>query len=269
MGTPTFQRRTAARVREVAPALRFVAFYHRDEERLNACMHEYAGRSFVYILSATYNGEEYFLYVGKTKTQYARCLTHSKKYAYMNIYLFECTPKDLTESESAVIRLLCPLFNRHHNPCAERYKMLLEIDYEAVQDAAMIQQYLERLSEYRKTGLFGFSLPHSVFAALEKEAQAHACNCSDYLLQILEKDLNQKITEQAKDSSRITADTNLITAKQYGKLHGRSREQVKAYLLQQDRIPGTAKIGRDWVIPRDAKFPEDRREAGGEYKTVY
>ena len=159
MGTPTFQRRTTTRVKTVAPHLRFIAFYHKEEARLNACMHDYEGRSFVYVLSSIHKGQEYFLYVGKTKAQYARCLSHSKKYAYDHIYLFECEPESLTSCETAVIKELCPLYNRHHNPCAERYCMLLGIDYEAVQDTDMIHHHLEQLSEYEKKGLFGFSLP--------------------------------------------------------------------------------------------------------------
>lgn len=259
MGKPTFQRITSKRVQKVAPNLRFVAFYHREEERLNACMHDYEGRAFVYVLSINYKGQEYFLYVGKTKAQYARCLMHSKKYAYDYIYLFECEPEHLTSSEAAVIAELCPLYNRNNNPCTDRFRLLLDIDYNAVQNADIIYKHLERYAEYEKKGLFGFTLPATVFAVLEREAKVQGCNCSEMLQKILEKAFGSKLTDELNKGSCANAETNLITTKQYGQQHGRSREQVKVYLLQQDRIPGTAKVGRDWVIPRDAKFPRDMR----------
>ena len=85
MAKVTFQRLTTKRVIAEAPPLKYIAFYHSTEQRLNVCMRDYADRSFVYILSAMYEGREYFLYVGKTKVQYARHLTHSKKYAYSQL----------------------------------------------------------------------------------------------------------------------------------------------------------------------------------------
>ena len=138
MGTPTFQRRTTTRVKAVAPSLKFVAFYHRDEDRLNACMHDYEDRAFIYILTSRYDNREYFLYVGKTKAQYARNLTHCKKYAYDHVYLFECEPGHLTSCEAAVIKELCPIYNLQNNPRAEQFRMLLGINYTATQDAPSI-----------------------------------------------------------------------------------------------------------------------------------
>lgn len=262
MGTPTFQRRTTARVKKVAQDLRFVAFYHRGEERLNACMHDYAGRAFVYVLTSKYEGEEYILYVGKTKTQYTRFLSHSHHYEYDHIYLFECAPEALDRCEAAVIKEFRPLFNRQHNPDAERFKTLFEIDYDAEQSAETIRQYLERYARYKQAGVYGFALPIHLYAALEKESHLQGCNCSDYIQLLLEKALCKETTKLLTTDQDSNVKTNLISAKEYGKLHGKSREQVKAYLVQQDRIAGI-KIGRDWVIPRDAKFPEDMREAAG------
>ena len=60
MSKITFQRQTTRRVLAAAPQLKFVAFYHGAEERLNACMRDYEDRSFVYILSAMYAEEEHF-----------------------------------------------------------------------------------------------------------------------------------------------------------------------------------------------------------------
>ena len=44
-------------------------------------------------------------------------------------------------------------------------------------------------------------------------------------------------------------------------LHGKSQEQVKQY-CHGNRIDGAVRIGRDWVIPRDSRFPEDHRRMG-------
>ena len=263
MGTPTFQRRTTTRVKGVAPDLRYIAFYHRDEDRLNACMHDYENRAFIYILTATYEDEEYFLYVGKTKAQYARCLRHSRKFAYDNVYLFECDPECLTPSEAAVINELCPIYNRNKNPRAEQFQTILGIDYNATQDADAIRRHLEYYTEYERKGLFGFSLPHHMFSALEEKAAERGCSCSELVQRVLEKELGGQISEKLRSGALLEEETNLITTKQYAQIHGRSREQIKAYLLQSDRIQGTAKIGRDWVISRDAKFPKDLRGAAG------
>lgn len=123
MRKTTFQRVTMKRILEAAPDLKYVAFYHREEECLNACMMNYEKRSFVYVMTSMYEGKEYYLYVGKSKAQYARNLTHSKKFEYDFIYLYECEPEQLGNCERAVIKALAPLFNRSHNPKLEQYKL--------------------------------------------------------------------------------------------------------------------------------------------------
>lgn len=253
MSKITFQRQTTRRVLEAAPKLKYIAFYHGTEERLNSCMRDYADRSFVYILSALHEGEEYFLYVGKSKAQYARCLSHSQRVAYTHIYLFECEPEFLLESERAVIKELTPLFNRAYNPEAKRYA-LLQLDYNCVQSTQLIQEYLHRLACYREKGLYGFALPVPVFAALERVAELKGCDCSSMLQQILEKELNRMITEEIDHGTG--KETNLTTTKNYALQYGKSQEQIKQYLHQKDRIAGALKVGRDWVIPQDTKFPE-------------
>lgn len=257
MAKQTFQRRTTKRILEAAPKLKFVAFYHRSEDRLNACMRDYGDRSFVYIFSSCYMDQEYFLYVGKSKAQYSRCLTHSKKYAYDHIYLFECDPEWLAESEKAVIRELTPIFNRNDNPDAARIRQLLEINYDTVQSAETIARYLRRYSNYKRTGLFGFALPVVLYTALEEKAAQVGCSCGELVYGILE----QTMLKQGKLDLDNVRDikTNLVTTKSYGNSHAMSQEQVKQYLRQQERIPGTVKVGGTWIIPYDLRFPEDLR----------
>lgn len=157
-----------------------------------------------------------------------------------------------------MIAELTPLFNRRNNPKAEQIKMLLGVNYEATQNSEAIQWYLKRYSRYENIGLFGFALPVAAFVTLEKEALMAGCSCSDLLQRILEKEFGQKIPEEL--SREIDLETNLITTKKYGKQHKRSTEQIKQYLHQKNRIPGTAKIGRDWIVPEDARFPKDHWE---------
>lgn len=259
MGKITFQRLTTKRIQRVAPNLKYVAFYHAQEDRLNACMRDYANRSFVYILSSMFEGEEYFLYAGKSKAQYARCLTHSKNYAYDHIYLFECEEAFLQESEAAVIAELCPLFNKQYNPMAGRMKRILQIDYASRQDEKRIHHYLKRYAKYKRMGLFGFALPVAVFSALEEKAEEENCTSSEMLQVILEECLKDRLVAKLETADSVAGETNLITTKVYGKQNGKSPEQIKQYLHQKNRLPGAAKIGRDWVIPQDTRFPEDLR----------
>lgn len=258
----TFQRLTTNRIKSVAPDLRYVAFYHRDEEGLNSYMKNYEDRSFVYVMTSMYKGKEYYLYVGKSKAQYSRHLANSKKFAHDHIFLYECMePERLTDCERATIIALAPLFNRAHNPRIEQIKLLLDIDYDATYDAQTIQSYLKKLSDYETLGLFGFALPAAVFLALEKEAVEQGCTCSEWMLKLLEKQLDKKITAELNRGEIL--ETNLVSAQEYGNQYERSVEQAKVY-CKNKRVEGGAKIGRDWLIPRDAKLPEDRR---GERKT--
>lgn len=260
MGTPTYPRRTIARVKKAVRDLHFVAYYQCSEEWVNDCMHDYADRAIVYILASKHEGQEYILYAGKTKTQYTRFIKHSSHYEYDTIYLFECAPELLDKCEAAVIKALCPLFNQHHNPEAERYRTLLGIHNEAEQRVKDIRRYLDRYVRYKKLGVYGFALPVELYAVLEKVAETRDCSCSVFVQQLLEKALQKETGTQLSKGEPPKEKTNMVSAREYGQIHGKSREQVKSYLIQQNRLPGI-KIGRDWILPKDARFPEDMREA--------
>ena len=254
MANLAFQRRTTKRILQAAPKLKFVAFYHRSEDRLNACMKDYGDRSFVYVFSSCYLDEEYFLYVGKSKKQYARVLAHSKKYEHDHIYLFECDPEWLAESEKAVINDLRPIFYRNNNPDATRIRHLLEINYDAFHSRKVIEQYLHRCSNYKRTGLFGFSLPVVRYSAIEDKARQIGCSCSELVFRILE----QAILNEGKINLDNVKDvkTNLITTKKFAERYDVSQQQVKQYLRQPERMPGTVKVGKTWLIPYDLEYPE-------------
>ena len=263
---PTFQRSTTQRIINAAPELKYIAFYHADEDRLNACLNDYVKRSFVYVLSADYCGQEHFLYVGKSKSQYHRMLSHSRKYAFDYLYLFECEPEQLTSCERAVINELTPLFNKNCNPMLHRYENIIGIDYQALQDKEAIHQYLDLSEKYKDVMLYGFSLPPVLFAVLEQKAVETDSTCSEWLQRMLEKALAEEV-QKALPCYDEEPHTNLISCKAYGALHNRSREQVKQYMYKKNRIAGGIKIGRDWVFPRDSRFPEDQRKKSSKMNT--
>lgn len=267
MGKHTFQRRTIARIQEVAPNLRFVAFYHGGEERLNSCMRDYGDRSFVYILSSCYEDKEYFLYVGKSKASYTRFLSHTKKYAYSYLYLLECDPEYLTDSEKAVINELTPIFNRKDNPEAGRIGRLLGINYDAVQSKDSIESYLRKYANYKKMGLFGFALPVALYTAMEEEAAKSGWTCSEWVYGLLEQTILQRRNMDLENVNAI--ETNLVTTKEFGSIHERSQEQVKQYVHQRERMPGSVKIGRDWILPYDMKYPENMRGKSRKHKEIH
>ena len=259
MPKPTFQRSTIARVLNAAPQLKYVAVYHTNDDWLPSCIHNYADRSFVYVLTKDYGDAEYYLYAGKSKAQYARLMTHMRRFSYDHAYIFECGPEALTTAEAAVIRELAPLYNHNHNPLASRNQQILGIDLKASKDDGTVHRDLEKKLSYENSCLYGFSLPGAVFSVLEQQAQSAGCTCSELLQVILEKVYTQEISRQIPVQG--PAETNLISSAAYGELHGKSREQVKQY-CHGNRIPGAIRIGRDWVIPRDSQFPEDHRKMG-------
>ena len=71
--------------------------------------------------------------------------------------------------------------------------------------------------------------------------------------------LKNRIVAKLEAVDSAAGKTNLITTRVYGKQNGKSPEQIKQYLHQKNRLPGAVKVGRDWVIPQDTRFPEDLR----------
>ena len=140
-----------------------------------------------------------------------------------------------------------------------RYRNILSIDYDEPKTKAIINYHLQLLKRYEQTGLFGFSLNPAIFAVLESKAKEKGCNCSDMLQIILEQLFSGDIAAELQNN-RALSKTNLATTIEYAKMHGCSQEQIKQYLREENRIRGGIQIGRDWVFPKDAYFPEDRRK---------
>ena len=56
-----------------------------------------------------------------------------------------------------------------------------------------------------------------------------------------------------------------ISTKEAAQKWGISKRRI-TFLCNEGRIPGVIKIGRIWVIPHNAKKPEDARITSGKYR---
>ena len=238
------------------PKLSFTAYYESDDPMLNASMRSYKKRAFVYVLAFDFNDQEEYIYVGQSVFQYARMLQHIVNFTFNRVYLFECDAADLDECEAAVIRLLKPLFNRQHNPEAIRYHRILNIEYDVPQTEEITLRYLKQWEEYRSLGLYGFAIPPILFALFKKDTIAHGRTVSQEMTALLEALYAEEISDSADIEIQMT---NLVTTGGFGAIHGKSQEQIKQYLHQDNRLAGQ-KIGNTWLIPDDELFPDDRRE---------
>ena len=63
-------------------------------------------------------------------------------------------------------------------------------------------------------------------------------------------------------SANASDEELFITVKEYSEKYKKSVEQVKVF-CRKGRIKGAKKIGRDWMIPKDAIYPIDRRIKAG------
>ena len=259
MAKPNFQTIIISRVSKAAPCLKFVARYNATDDCVNACMSGYENRSFVYLLTSVFDEKEYCIYVGETKSQYSRFISHIKNADFSHIYLFECEEKDLMQSERQVIKELKPLYNRKSNPLTARYSRLISIDCTDRHTSEKIKNDLQLKDQYEKLGLFGFALPPALFSVLKTKAEENNCTCSEMLQSILERLCPTEIAEQLRNPYNLLK-TNLTTTIKYAENHERSRESIKQFLKEVERIPGAMRIGRDWVLPEDAPFPKDRRK---------
>lgn len=259
MSKPNFQSTTISLVKKAAPYLKYVARYNATEDCVSSCMSGYENRSFVYLLTSTLDEKEYYIYVGKTTSQYTRFLSQIKKIDFSYIYLFECEEKNLAQSERLIIKELKPLYNRKDNPLAMRYSQIICIDYTKPHSSENIKNDLQLKLEYESSGLFGFTLNPAIFSVLKLKSEENNCNCSEMLQLILENLYSTEIVEILRNSSEPVK-TNLTTTNKYAEKHNRSRESIKQFLKEENRIRGAMRIGRDWVFPDDALFPADRRK---------
>lgn len=246
-------------ITQVAPELQFVATYNADDPQLAGSMKLYENRCFIYVLTIQFEGTEKCIYVGETRFQYGRFLQHKTNFAFDRIYLYECEESALRVCEMAVIRRLTPLFNKSNNPMYFRFNRILDVGNVKPNNRDDVISCLKTWSEYCDTGLYGFALPPVIYRRLKAEARSHKVTVSEELTMLLEACYAENIPDELKLKTLDTEKTNLVTTIEYGEIHGKSQEQIKQYLHQERRLMGT-KLGRDWVIIDDEKFPEDRRK---------
>jgi len=82
-------------------------------------------------------------------------------------------------------------------------------------------------------------------------------------LQLVIEDITPFVSvfEQVKATVPIE---DVLTAAEYAEKHNKSVEQIKVF-CRSGRIWGATKVGRDWVIPKDAPYPTDSRMSIGRY----
>lgn len=82
-------------------------------------------------------------------------------------------------------------------------------------------------------------------------------------LQLVIEDITPfvQVFEQVKATHPIES---VLTASEFAEKHNKSVEQIKVF-CRNGRIWGAKKIGRDWVIPKDAPYPTDNRMSIGKY----
>lgn len=241
------------------PFLNYVARYSASNEDLNAIIKAYEHRAFVYILSVEFNNYEHFIYVGKSRSQYARLLMHKKKFEFDYIYLYECDDGHLNKCEKQLIKLLSPIYNKQMNPVADKFSTLLSINYDTPKSKEETKQYIELYNTYLTTGTYCFLMPSSLYSLIKDNAEESGISCSQQIQLILEKHYGDEcIRNHISRTAEEECITNLTTIPDYAVIHNKSVEQIKQYIYS-NRLLGAFKICRDWLIPVDTPLPDDRR----------
>ena len=259
MSKPSNETRIISRAKKASKSLNYIAVYEADNNYVKSCMNEYDNRPIIYLLTLVNDEKESCIYVGQSKSQYARFLSHNNKIEFSRIYLFECDEKDLLQNEKNVIREFKPLYNLDDNPHAKRNRQILGINYLSDKTLNKTQKALDLTDEYHKVGLFGFALNPTIFSVLKAKALENKCTCSEMLQIVLENLFFDEIAKQLKSNQKCVL-TNLTTTNDYAAKHNRIRESIKQFLQEKERIPGAFKIGRDWIFPDDTPLPGDRRK---------
>lgn len=247
------------RVKELVPETRFVARYEATDKELSTILKQYRNTSFLYLLVSNWENEKCIIYVGKSINQYNRMLNHKKKYEYDEIYLFYVPMRIQSQAESRLIEELHPLYNK---ACNEKRKELekIGIRQEGYKSQEKILEDIRVLVSSQKMQHMIFYLPCKYAMALRRESEKRKETTNEILEKILDEFLpeeswREEIKMGMGQSDRIP---ELLTTKEYAKLHHKSVEQIKVH-CRNNRIAGAYKFERDWLIPCGAPYPEDAR----------
>lgn len=55
--------------------------------------------------------------------------------------------------------------------------------------------------------------------------------------------------------------SDMLTVQQYAAKHNKAEITIRKK-CQRGTLPGAVKIGRDWLIPEDANYPDNRVKSG-------
>ena len=71
-------------------------------------------------------------------------------------------------------------------------------------------------------------------------------------------DLDSKELEISAGFPEVKRISGMISISEWASLHGHKKESANK-LIQRGKLPQAQKIGRNWILPEDTPWPEDRR----------
>lgn len=244
------------------PHIKFVAAYPATDPNLSTFMKYYDNCTFIYCLTVNTDDKQIIIYIGQSSNQYARTLSHRKKYDYDNIYLFSVPRNEKNEIEEEAIKHFKPLYNRQSNHTISEKITSVGVHHDEYKTKQQILNDIKRWKESYQIISKTFHLPAKYVAIIRYVARSKALDENDFIAQILDNMFPSEIFQKALDSEIIDTDenSNLVTTAEYGRINHKSVEQIKVF-CRNGRIKNAKKIGRDWMIPVDSPYPEDRRNS--------
>lgn len=248
------------RVKTEIPAAKFCTRYFREDEEFMTLLRQYQKQSFVYLLVNTYMDKKCVIYVGKSSDQYNRVVMHKSNFEFEELYLFMVPVKKQKEIEEKMIGVFAPLYNKACNEDRLKEMSAIGLKYDEYKSYERIREDIQLLLNNHKMQPIMFFLPQKYVLALKDQARKEGVDINEYLSTLLEKEIPEESVLQSVRNCNFeeAVDSEVVTAKQYAQLWGKSVEQIKVH-CRNGRIPAY-KQKRDWLIPRSAPYPEDRRK---------
>jgi hypothetical protein len=237
----------------------FCAKYYADDSELTTLLRQYEKTPFIYMLTHTYENRKCIIYIGKSCATSSRIILHKQKYEYDEIYLFRVKRGIQAIAEQKMIGTFTPLYNKAYNQ--EVYKELekMGICYEGYKTKKQIREDFRMILNSHAMAAVTFFLPQKYIFALRDGARKMEKDINVYLSDLFEEMLPmESISESIRNfESEEEIASEMISVKEYAALYGKSVEQIKVH-CRNGRLPAI-KNQRDWMIPRSAPYPKDRR----------
>lgn len=246
-------------IRNEFEQLEYCSKYFANDRDFSSLLKIYQKKPFVYILTHIYDNKKCVIYIGKSSATSARMILHKKKYEYDEVYLFEVKQYEQAMAEQRMIELFLPLYNKACNK--EHYAELskIGIDYDEYKTKKKIREDLKMLLNSQAMDTVTFFLPQKYIYAMRDEANKQGVDANTFLSKILEEVLPEESVSESIRNLQIEEGipSEMISTKEYAETHKKSVEQIKVY-CRNGRLPAV-KTQRDWLIPRSAPYPKDRR----------